>query len=50
MSMLLKGSEAVRAVHRPEELVFTVDEKVRSDIRHAKQQYLETVSQDYTKL
>nr|XP_033945490.1 peroxisomal carnitine O-octanoyltransferase isoform X3 [Pseudochaenichthys georgianus] len=37
-----KGSEAVRAVHRPEELVFTVDEKVRSDIRHAKQQYLET--------
>lgn len=28
----------------PEELVFTVDEKVRSDISLAKQQYLESVS------
>ncbi|XP_075965015.1 peroxisomal carnitine O-octanoyltransferase isoform X1 [Anarhichas minor] len=37
-----RGSEAVRPVPRPEELVFTVDEKVQSDIRHAKQQYLES--------
>lgn len=29
----------------PEELVFTVDSKVQSDINHAKEQYLETVSQ-----
>ncbi|KAK5862310.1 hypothetical protein PBY51_017720 [Eleginops maclovinus] len=36
-----KGSEAVRPVPRPEELVFTVDEKVQSDICHAKQQYME---------
>lgn len=28
----------------PEELVFTVDEKVCSDISHAKQQYMESVS------
>ncbi|KAK9513785.1 hypothetical protein VZT92_027291 [Zoarces viviparus] len=37
-----RGSEAVRPVPRPEELVFTVDKKVQSDIRHAKQQYLES--------
>ncbi|XP_054478461.1 peroxisomal carnitine O-octanoyltransferase [Anoplopoma fimbria] len=37
-----RGSDAVRPVPRPEELVFTVDEKVQSDIRHAKQQYLES--------
>ncbi|XP_039661071.1 peroxisomal carnitine O-octanoyltransferase isoform X3 [Perca fluviatilis] len=38
-----KGSDTVRAVPRPEELVFTVDEKVQSDISHAKRQYLESV-------
>ncbi|XP_029306512.1 peroxisomal carnitine O-octanoyltransferase isoform X1 [Cottoperca gobio] len=37
-----KGSDAVRPVPRPEELVFTVDEKVQSYIHHAKQQYLES--------
>lgn len=37
-----KGSDAVRPMPPPEELVFTVDEKVRSDIDHAKQQYLQT--------
>uniref|UniRef100_A0A673AS02 Peroxisomal carnitine O-octanoyltransferase n=1 Tax=Sphaeramia orbicularis TaxID=375764 RepID=A0A673AS02_9TELE len=37
-----KGSDTVRSMPLPEELVFTVDEKVRSDINHAKQQYLET--------
>uniref|UniRef100_A0A8C9X3U7 Peroxisomal carnitine O-octanoyltransferase n=1 Tax=Sander lucioperca TaxID=283035 RepID=A0A8C9X3U7_SANLU len=40
-----KGSDAVRAIPRPEELVFTVDEKVQSDITHAKRQYHESVSQ-----
>lgn len=29
----------------PEELVFTMDEKVLNDISHAKQQYLKSVSQ-----
>ncbi|XP_029359236.1 peroxisomal carnitine O-octanoyltransferase-like [Echeneis naucrates] len=37
-----KGSDAVRAMPLPEEMVFTVDEKVRRDISHAKQQYLES--------
>ncbi|XP_071759425.2 peroxisomal carnitine O-octanoyltransferase isoform X1 [Centroberyx gerrardi] len=37
-----KGSDTVRPMPPPEELVFTVDEKVRSDISLAKQQYLET--------
>ncbi|KAM3614448.1 uncharacterized protein V6R79_014547 [Siganus canaliculatus] len=37
-----KGSDSVRSIAPPEELVFTMDEKIRSDIRHAKQQYLET--------
>ncbi|KAF7656061.1 hypothetical protein LDENG_00046780 [Lucifuga dentata] len=37
-----KGLDAVRPMPFPEELVFTVDEKVRNDISHAKQQYLET--------
>ncbi|KAM9310246.1 peroxisomal carnitine O-octanoyltransferase isoform 2-T4 [Pholidichthys leucotaenia] len=37
-----KGSDAVRAMPLPEELVFTVDEKVCRDIRDAKQQYLES--------
>uniref|UniRef100_A0A8D0CQ75 Peroxisomal carnitine O-octanoyltransferase n=1 Tax=Sander lucioperca TaxID=283035 RepID=A0A8D0CQ75_SANLU len=37
-----KGSDAVRAIPRPEELVFTVDEKVQSDITHAKRQYHES--------
>lgn len=36
-----QGSDAVRPVPRPEELVFTVDEKIQSAISHAKQQYLE---------
>uniref|UniRef100_A0A3Q3LWQ2 Peroxisomal carnitine O-octanoyltransferase n=1 Tax=Mastacembelus armatus TaxID=205130 RepID=A0A3Q3LWQ2_9TELE len=37
-----KGSDAVRSMPLPEELVFTVDEKTRSDINNAKQQYLES--------
>nr|XP_040020748.1 peroxisomal carnitine O-octanoyltransferase-like isoform X2 [Gasterosteus aculeatus aculeatus] len=37
-----RGSETVRPVPRPEEMVFTVDEKVHSDIRHAKRQYYES--------
>ncbi|XP_041798489.1 peroxisomal carnitine O-octanoyltransferase isoform X3 [Chelmon rostratus] len=37
-----KGSNAVRPILPPEELVFTVDNKVRCDIRNAKQQYLES--------
>uniref|UniRef100_A0A667XJ02 Peroxisomal carnitine O-octanoyltransferase n=1 Tax=Myripristis murdjan TaxID=586833 RepID=A0A667XJ02_9TELE len=36
------GSDTVRPMPLPEELVFTVDEKARRDISHAKQQYLET--------
>lgn len=40
-----KGSSAVRPIARPEELIFTVDEKVRSDIQQAKQQFLQS-SQD----
>ncbi|KAM9851801.1 peroxisomal carnitine O-octanoyltransferase [Aulostomus maculatus] len=36
-----KGSDAVRPMPLPEELVFTVDQKVQSDISHAKQQYWE---------
>ena len=31
----------------PEELVFTVDDRVRRDIKHAKQQYLETVRHEH---
>eukprot|EP00063_Salmo_salar_P082697 XP_014057532.1 PREDICTED: peroxisomal carnitine O-octanoyltransferase-like isoform X3 [Salmo salar] len=37
-----KGSETVRPMPLPEELVFTVDDRVRSDVAHAKQQYFET--------
>ncbi|XP_019896694.2 peroxisomal carnitine O-octanoyltransferase isoform X2 [Esox lucius] len=37
-----KGSSALRPVPLPGELVFTVDDRVRSDIAHAKQQYWET--------
>lgn len=37
-----KGSEAVRALPPPEELLFTVDEKVRGDVSLAKQRYLES--------
>lgn len=40
-----QGSNAVRPILPPEELVFTVDNKVRCDIRNAKQQYLESVRQ-----
>ncbi|XP_026039841.1 peroxisomal carnitine O-octanoyltransferase-like isoform X3 [Astatotilapia calliptera] len=37
-----KGSDAVRLVSFPEELVFTMDEKVIGDISHAKKQYIES--------
>ncbi|KAK2844568.1 hypothetical protein Q5P01_011227 [Channa striata] len=37
-----KDSVTFRPIPTPEELVFTVDEKVHSDISHAKQQYLES--------
>uniref|UniRef100_A0A4W5JP12 Carnitine O-octanoyltransferase n=1 Tax=Hucho hucho TaxID=62062 RepID=A0A4W5JP12_9TELE len=37
-----KGSETVRPMPLPEELVFTVDDRVRSDVAHAKHQYFET--------
>lgn len=37
--------DTVRVLPPPEELVFTVDEKVRSDIGRAKKQYFESVSQ-----
>ncbi|KAM4579987.1 peroxisomal carnitine O-octanoyltransferase isoform 1-T3 [Odontesthes bonariensis] len=37
-----KGSDAVRQMPLPEELLFTVDEKAYSDIKQAKQQYLES--------
>ncbi|XP_017280549.1 peroxisomal carnitine O-octanoyltransferase isoform X2 [Kryptolebias marmoratus] len=37
-----KGSDAVRQMPLPEELLFTVDEKILSDINQAKQQYLES--------
>uniref|UniRef100_A0A8C7GVR2 Peroxisomal carnitine O-octanoyltransferase n=1 Tax=Oncorhynchus kisutch TaxID=8019 RepID=A0A8C7GVR2_ONCKI len=37
-----KGTETVRPMPLPEELVFTVDDRVRSDVAHAKQQYFET--------
>ncbi|XP_066096540.1 peroxisomal carnitine O-octanoyltransferase [Saccopteryx bilineata] len=39
-----KGSEKVRDIPLPEELVFTVDEKVLNDISHAKAQYLKQAS------
>lgn len=39
-----KGSNTVRSMPPPKELVFTVDEKVRADISHAKQQYIKSVS------
>ncbi|XP_054639070.1 peroxisomal carnitine O-octanoyltransferase [Dunckerocampus dactyliophorus] len=38
-----KGSDRVRPMPFPEELVFTVDQRVLSDISHAKRQYQETV-------
>lgn len=34
-----KGSEKVRNIPLPEELVFTVDEKVLNDVKHAKEQF-----------
>ncbi|XP_042162885.1 peroxisomal carnitine O-octanoyltransferase-like isoform X2 [Oncorhynchus tshawytscha] len=37
-----KGSETVRPMPLPEELVFSVDDRVRRDVAHAKQQYFET--------
>lgn len=37
-----RGSDAVRSVPRPEELVFTVNEEILRDINHAKRQYLES--------
>uniref|UniRef100_A0AAA9SDI4 Peroxisomal carnitine O-octanoyltransferase n=1 Tax=Bos taurus TaxID=9913 RepID=A0AAA9SDI4_BOVIN len=39
-----KGSEKVRDIPVPEELVFTVDEKVLNDINQAKAQYFKQVS------
>ncbi|AWO96610.1 putative peroxisomal carnitine O-octanoyltransferase [Scophthalmus maximus] len=39
-----KGSDTVRPMAVPEELVFTVDDKVLIDISHAKQQYLESAA------
>ncbi|XP_036922025.1 peroxisomal carnitine O-octanoyltransferase [Sturnira hondurensis] len=39
-----KGSEKARAVPLPEELVFTVDEKVLSDVSQAKAQFLKQSS------
>lgn len=39
-----KGSEKVRDIPLPEELVFTVDEKVVNDINHAKAQHLKQAS------
>ncbi|XP_068942217.1 peroxisomal carnitine O-octanoyltransferase [Petaurus breviceps papuanus] len=39
-----KGSEKVRDIPQPEELVFTVDHKVLDDIAQAKDQYLKQVS------
>lgn len=38
--MYFQGSEKVRDIPLPEELVFTVDEKVLSDINQAKAQHL----------
>lgn len=40
----VEGPDTVRPMPPPAELVFTVDEKIRRDISHAKQQYLESVS------
>ncbi|XP_054903584.1 peroxisomal carnitine O-octanoyltransferase isoform X3 [Poeciliopsis prolifica] len=37
-----KGSDTVRQMPLPEELLFTLDEKAYSDVHHAKQQYLES--------
>ncbi|KAL0985401.1 hypothetical protein UPYG_G00156420 [Umbra pygmaea] len=37
-----KGSAMIRPIPLPEELVFTVDDKVRMDITQAKKQYFET--------
>lgn len=37
-----KGSDAVRSLPLPEELLFTLDRKAQSDINQAKQHYLET--------
>lgn len=39
-----QGVNTVRVLPPPEELVFTVDERVRSDISRAKKQYFESVS------
>uniref|UniRef100_A0A8C9RDP4 Peroxisomal carnitine O-octanoyltransferase n=1 Tax=Scleropages formosus TaxID=113540 RepID=A0A8C9RDP4_SCLFO len=38
-----EGSKVVRSIPLPQELVFTVDDRVRSDIALAKQQYSEAV-------
>ncbi|KAM4736362.1 peroxisomal carnitine O-octanoyltransferase isoform 1-T1 [Anableps anableps] len=37
-----KGSDTIRQIPLPEELLFTLDEGAYSDIHHAKQQYLES--------
>lgn len=38
-----QGSEKVRDLPLPEELIFTVDEKILNDISHAKAQYFKQV-------
>ncbi|VCW98939.1 unnamed protein product, partial [Gulo gulo] len=39
-----KGSEKVRDISLPEELVFTVDDKILNDINQAKAQFLKQAS------
>lgn len=54
MTVMLKlsydsqGSEVVREMPVPEELIFTVDERVRRDIALAKEQYNKSVSNTHT--
>lgn len=43
-----QGSEVVREMPVPEELIFTVDERVRRDIALAKEQYTKSVSNTHT--
>lgn len=56
MTVMLKlsydsqGSEVVREMPVPEELIFTVDERVRRDIALAKEQYYKSVSNTHTVL
>ncbi len=43
-----QGSEVVCEMPVPEELIFTVDERVRRDIALAKEQYTKSVSNTHT--